>query len=232
MAEPAYVRIAGEYARRIRAGELTPGAQLPSYPELAERHGVSQIVIRKAVELLLGQGLVRTQPRRGVFVADRPNLTRVSPERQFESPESTFENEAVEPVEIRRDTRTIEADAELAEDLGVEVGSKVVHVITRASEGGRPISVSDSYQTADVPDITTAVFLEETVTDALPVASHAEWLRTPAGELVKSVYQRYLGPGEKVLMISSVSYPRNRYDAFLFRMALAPGAVQAGSSTS
>src|SRR5690606_24132731 len=106
-----------------------------------------------------------------------------------------------------RETRTIEATAELAAGLGIEIGTEVVHVATRASEGGRPISVSDSYQTADIPDITAAVFLEETVTDALPVAAHAEWLRTPAGELVKSVRQRYLGPGDEVLMLSDVSYP-------------------------
>ncbi|WP_431963590.1 GntR family transcriptional regulator [Nocardia sp. bgisy134] len=222
MSEPAYVRIAGEYARQIRSGELPPGTQLRSYSELGERHGVSQIVIRKAVELLLGQGLVRSVARRGVFVADRPNLTRVSPERQFESPETTFENESVEPVEVERDTATIAATDALAEALGIEAGADVTHVITRASEGGRPISVSDSYQPLGAADVETAAFLEETIADALPEERHAEWLRTPSGELVKSVYQRYLDRDNRVLMISKVSYPRDRYDSFLFRMALDP----------
>ncbi|WP_370011693.1 GntR family transcriptional regulator [Nocardia cyriacigeorgica] len=222
MAEPAYVRIAGEYARKIRSGELPPGTQLRSYPELAKRHGVSQIVIRNVIELLLGQGLVRTERRRGTFVAERPNLTRVSPERQFESPETTFGNESAEPVEVRRDVSTIEATEELAAQLGVDVGAEVTHTVTRASEGERPISVSDSYQPSGAADVATAAFLEETIRDAMPEAGHAEWLRTPAGDLVKSVYQRYLTADDQVLMTSKISYPRDRYDAFLFRMALNP----------
>ncbi|MBF6190555.1 GntR family transcriptional regulator [Nocardia sp. CDC186] len=225
MAEPAYVKIAGEYARKIRAGELPPGTQLRSYPELAKRHGVSQIVIRNAIELLLGQGLVRTERRKGTFVADRPNLTRVSPERQFEQPETTFENEASEPVEVERDIESVSATEDLADKLGVKVGAELTHVIVRASEGGRPISVSDSYQPVGVADVSAAAFLEETITDSLPPASHAEWLKTPSGELVKAVFQRYIDSDEQVLMISNISYPRDRYDAFLFRMALEPESV-------
>ncbi|MEU7632016.1 GntR family transcriptional regulator [Nocardia sp. NPDC049220] len=232
MTEPAYVKIAGEYARKIRAGELPAGTQLRSYPELAKRHGVSQIVIRNAIELLLGQGLVRTERRKGTFVADRPNLTRVSPERQFESPEATFENEATEPVDVERNIGTAIATDDLATKLGVEVGSEVTHVIIRASEGGRPISVSDSYQPVGAPDVSTAAFLEETITDSLPPADHAEWLKTPSGDLVKAVYQRYLAADDRVLMISNVSYPRDRYDAFLFRMALDPGSVAPGNEDS
>jgi GntR family transcriptional regulator len=49
---------------------------------MVERHAVSDIVARKAIELLQSQGLVRSVRRRGNFVADRPNLVRVSPERQ------------------------------------------------------------------------------------------------------------------------------------------------------
>ena len=85
MTQPAYVTIAGSYARAIRTGELPPGVQLPSLAEIAERHGVSDIVARKAIDLLQSQGLVRSVRRRGNFVADRPNLVRVSPERQQET---------------------------------------------------------------------------------------------------------------------------------------------------
>ncbi|MFI6907315.1 GntR family transcriptional regulator [Nonomuraea sp. NPDC050394] len=71
MSEPAYIRIACEYAKRIRGGELPSRAQLPSYKEIAEENGVSDIVVRKALDLLKNQGLVRAVPRRGVFVADQ-----------------------------------------------------------------------------------------------------------------------------------------------------------------
>lgn len=220
MAEPAYVRIAGDYARRIRGGELAPGTQLPSYAEIAQQNGVSDIVVRKALELLQSQGLVRSVRRRGIFVADRPNLVRVSPERQMETAEQSFQNESDQKIKVERETRQVSATTELAESLGVAEGQEVNHVITRATENGRPISISDTYHPLDVTDISGAAFLEETISDQLPVASHAEWLRTTPGDLVKTVHQRFLDGDDRVIMISDISYPRDRYDAFVFRMSL------------
>ncbi|GGS74124.1 GntR family transcriptional regulator [Planobispora rosea] len=220
MPEPAYVRVAGEYARRIRAGELPAGVQLPSYAEIAQQNGVSDIVVRKAIELLQSQGLVRSVRRRGIFVADRPNLVRVSPERQLESAERTFQNETDRDIRVERETEQIPATSELAEALGLTEGELITHVITRASEDGRPISISDTYHPVDVADVSGADFLEETVSDQLPTSLHAEWLRTTPGDLVKTVQQRFLSADDRIIMISNVSYPRDRYDAFVFRMAL------------
>ena len=220
MAEPAYVRIAGEYARRIRRGELAPRTQLPSYAEIAQEHGVSDIVVRKALELLQSQGLVRSVRRRGNFVADRPNLVRVSPERQMESAEQSFENESDQQVQVERETRQIPATTDLAEALGVLAGQEISHIITRATENGRPISISDTYQPLDVAGISEAAYLEETISDQLPAEAHAEWLRTTPGDLVKTVHQRFLSPDDRIIMLSDISYPRDRYDAFVFRMSL------------
>ncbi|MGK5554344.1 GntR family transcriptional regulator [Actinomadura kijaniata] len=220
MAEPAYVRIAGEYARRIRGGELPPGTQLPSYTEIAQENGVSDIVVRRALELLQSQGLVRSVRRRGVFVADRPNLVRVSPERQLEAAERSFQNESDQQIRVERDAERVSASSELAEALGIQAGEEVNHVVTRATENGRPISISDTYHPLDVADISGAAFLEETISDRMPTATHAEWLRTPPGDLVKTVHQRFISADKRVIMISDVSYPRDRYDAFVFRMTL------------
>ncbi|MES9606158.1 GntR family transcriptional regulator, partial [Actinomadura sp. NPDC000929] len=198
MAEPAYVRIAGEYARRIRRGALAPRTQLPSYAEIAQEHGVSDIVVRKALELLQSQGLVRSVRRRGNFVADRPNLVRVSPERQMESAERSFENESDQQVQVERETQQIPATPDLAEALGVPAGQEINHVITRATENGRPISISDTYQPLDVAGISEAAYLEETISDQLPAEAHAEWLRTTPGDLVKTVHQRFLSTDDRV----------------------------------
>ncbi|MBF6468877.1 MULTISPECIES: GntR family transcriptional regulator [Nocardia] len=222
MSEPAYVAIAGEIARDIRSGALPARMQLPSYSELAKQHGVSEIVIRKVIDLLLRQGLVYTIERRGTFVAARPTLVRVSPERQMEDPEVTFGNEAAageDEVRIERESSTAPADDELAALLGIAPGDDVEHIITMASEQGRPISISDSYQRPGT-DVTAADILEETLADRPPVPTHAVWLEVPSGELVKAVRQRFLKADGQVLMVSDVSYPRDRYESFVFRMAL------------
>jgi len=222
MPEPAYVTIAGTYARRIRSGELAPGTQLPSYAEIVQRHGVSEIVARKAIELLQSQGLVRSVRRRGVFVADRPNLVRVSPERQRETPEATFGNESDRDVHIDRETEQIPATVEQADAFGLAAGDTITHVITRITEDRQPVSISDTYQPVDVADASDATHLEETVADRLPTPTHAGWLRTTPGDLVKTVHQRFFAADGRLIMRSDVSYPRDRYDGFLFRMTLRP----------
>ena len=225
MPEPAYVALAGAYARRIRRAELAPGSRLPSYAELVERHGVSEIVARKAVALLQSQGLVRCVRRQGVYVADRLDLVRVSPERQRESAETSFRNESDREVAVTREIERIAADEALAELFDLAGGDPLTHVVTRATEDARPISISDTYHPVDVADASGATALEETIADRLPPPVHAQWLRTRPGELVKTVHQRFFAADGRLVMLSDVSYPRDRYDAFTFRMTLRPAAA-------
>lgn len=227
MTEPAYVQIAGDYARQIRGGQLTPGRQIPSQAEIAADYDVSNIVVRKALELLLNLGLVRSERRRGIFVADRPNLVRVSPERQMEDPEVSFGNETREDVRIDREVAVVPATDELAMEFGLAAGDQITYTVTRATEGRRPISISDTYQPQDVADTSSATVLEESVSDRLPEPEHREWLGTPAGELVKVIEQRFIATDGRTIMLSTVAYPRDRYDSFFFRMSLTDERIAA-----
>lgn len=217
--EPAYVAIAGKVARQIRSGELRPGTQLPSYPELADEHGVSEIVIRQSIGLLRSQDLVRSVRRRGTFVAERSGLVRVSPERQTEPAETSFQNDRNAQVRIERDESRIAADEEIAEALGITAGTEIRRTVTRTSEDGDPASISDTYEPLNVDEAATT--LEETVADRPPSEEHRAWLGSAAGELVRTVRQRFLA-GDRVVMLADVTYPRDRYDAMVFRMELPP----------
>lgn len=60
---------------QIKSGDLPPGAQLPAEDYLAQTYGLSRTAIRRAIELLLNEGLVsKSKGRR----------TRVREERQRE----------------------------------------------------------------------------------------------------------------------------------------------------
>lgn len=221
MTEPRYVQIANKYARDIRSGKIPVGTWLPSYAEIASSNDVSEIVVRKAVDQLRRWGLVRSVERRGTRVAERPTLTRLAPERQMESPETTFGNETDRPVSVEREIERIDATSELSSQFGVEIGDELVHVLTRAAEDGVPISISDTYHLPDqeTPD---AAYLEETLIERVPPEPHRTWLNSPEAEPVMTVHQRFLAQDERVLMISDVSYPKHRYQAYSFRMSLSP----------
>ena len=56
-------------ATSIRAGDLAPGARLPTEQELMTAMGVSRTVVREAVAALRADGLVTTRQGSGAFVA-------------------------------------------------------------------------------------------------------------------------------------------------------------------
>ncbi len=78
---PASRRIADELRRAIEAGELQPGAQLPSERELAQTYGTARNTAREAVRLLSEAGLVVAEHGRGVFVRREQPLVRLGNDR-------------------------------------------------------------------------------------------------------------------------------------------------------
>jgi GntR family transcriptional regulator len=65
---PAYLQVADDLRTQIRTGVLEPGAQLPSMTQLRQRYGVSNTVVRDALNELRHDGLVVGQQGKGVFV--------------------------------------------------------------------------------------------------------------------------------------------------------------------
>ncbi|QFG25239.1 GntR family transcriptional regulator [Actinomadura sp. WMMB 499] len=78
---PAYLRIADTLREGIRDGGFPPGSRLPTMAELRRAHGVSEIVVRQAVALLRGEGLVETRRGGGTVVRIRPPVRRVAMDR-------------------------------------------------------------------------------------------------------------------------------------------------------
>ncbi|SDY77123.1 GntR family transcriptional regulator [Citreimonas salinaria] len=68
---PRYRELSDHIARQIEEGALSPGSALPPERTLAERHGVSRVTVRKAMEQLSGRGLIEQRRGAGTFVARR-----------------------------------------------------------------------------------------------------------------------------------------------------------------
>jgi len=68
-AAPRYRQVAAELERAIAAGGLRPHDRLASERAIAERHGLSRMTARQAVELLVRRGTVYRRPGSGTFVS-------------------------------------------------------------------------------------------------------------------------------------------------------------------
>ena len=69
---PLYQQVADDIRTRIVSGEYPVGTPIPSTLKLGERHGVSQTVVRKAVEQLRDEGVLVGQPGKAVYVKALP----------------------------------------------------------------------------------------------------------------------------------------------------------------
>ena len=65
-------RVVSGLKDKILAGDLPPGAKLPSEAALLEEYAVSRTVVREAVTRLRAEGLIETQQGRGSFVLAVP----------------------------------------------------------------------------------------------------------------------------------------------------------------
>ncbi|MEM8861505.1 MAG: GntR family transcriptional regulator, partial [Chloroflexota bacterium] len=65
---PKYYQVATYLKELILSGELQPTDQSPTEEALVDQHGVSRGTVRKAIQLLIDEGLVESEQGRGSFV--------------------------------------------------------------------------------------------------------------------------------------------------------------------
>ncbi len=68
--ERLYQQIVEQIEKRVVAGDLKLGDQLPSERELGEQFGVSRTAVREAIKILREKGLIEVRPGRGTFVTN------------------------------------------------------------------------------------------------------------------------------------------------------------------
>ena len=68
-AEFPFEQLAAILRDRITSGEYAPGSRMPTLLKLEQDSGLSPMTVRRAVRLLVAEGLVKSVPGRGTFVA-------------------------------------------------------------------------------------------------------------------------------------------------------------------
>lgn len=73
-------RVLNEIGQSIVRGELAPGDQLPNADDWSAAHGVSRTVLREAIKVLAGKGIVESRPRIGTRVRPRKDWNFLDPD--------------------------------------------------------------------------------------------------------------------------------------------------------
>jgi DNA-binding GntR family transcriptional regulator len=66
--EPTYLQLVRILQEQITSGELRPGDRLPSESQLCKHHDVSPMTVRRAINILVDQGVVLAEQGKGTFV--------------------------------------------------------------------------------------------------------------------------------------------------------------------
>ena len=121
--EPPYHQLAAILRREISTGRLRPGDRLPSEAQLCELYEVSPMTVRRALNILLDEGLATASRGRGTFV--KPLVLSTA----------TFGLQALEDLFSSEDTtvrflsvKTIKGTPRISENLAVPVDAKVITI--------------------------------------------------------------------------------------------------------
>ena len=135
---PLYRQIRGLILRSLESGEWGPGELIPSESELAERFGVSQGTVRKAIDEMAAENLLIRRQGKGTFVA-----THADPHSFFRFLRvAANEGELGERVSIPIECWRAKAGADVARILAVEVGAPII-IIRRVLRFGNEPAVFD-----------------------------------------------------------------------------------------
>ena len=139
---PLYVQLMNEVEKSIKNGEYKPGDKLLTETEMAKKYGVSLITVRKAIGSLMEEGLVVRKQGKGTYVT-KPKLSRNM--KKLQSFSEMCAQMGVVPGAKMLANHLVAADGKIAEALGIEQGSNVVHISRLRYADREPVQIETSY---------------------------------------------------------------------------------------
>ncbi|MDQ0473398.1 phosphonate metabolism transcriptional regulator PhnF [Labrys wisconsinensis] len=130
-------QIVAALRRDIREGIYAPGIRLPREHDFCDRFGVSRFTVRRALESLEREGLVRIEPKRGAFVTDQILSYRLGNRTRYSE---NIRRSGFSPGQIVLGSRTDIADPVVREALDLPLGSEVLVIEGLGEADGIPIS--------------------------------------------------------------------------------------------
>ena len=144
--ELKYATLRATLADDIAAG-LAPHDPLPSERTLMTTYGVSRMTVRRALSLLVDDGLVYRRRGSGTYVADPAMITKTLSLTSFS--EDVHERGMTPGASTQR-VRWLPAEADVAADLGISPGTEVVHLERVRTADGIPLCIEEVWLSADL----------------------------------------------------------------------------------
>ena len=168
-------RIVEAVEQDITAGTLAPGARLPTEAQMSARFAVNRHTVRRALEEMSRNGLVRVEQGRGSFVAEDVLDYTVGPRTRFSE---WIRRHNKEPSGRTLDLRELPADSAVAAGLGLRAGARIVRLERLCLADGQPVSVGlHHFPAARFPKLLAALRSAVSISVALAQSGVADYRR-------------------------------------------------------
>jgi len=178
---PYYYQLKQILSEFIKIGELKIRPLSPPERGPCSRYQVSRITIRRALDLLMQEGLICRERGRGTFVT-KPPLEQPS---QIISFTEQMKSMGLKPSTRVLETRIISQDSELAERLLLRVEEEIISIKRLRLADNEPVALENSY----LPHKIYPRILSEDLTGSLTriVEDKYHWRLKNASQTVKAV---------------------------------------------
>ncbi len=139
---PLYAVLETQIAAGIAGGEFPVGSQLPTEDNLIQRFAVSRTTVRKAIQNLSSRGLIEIRRGTGTFVA-QPRITQDLTELTGFVEDMAALGHAATARLI--DRNVVAADVQVAQHLGLAVGTRVIRIRRVRLANGVGMSLDETY---------------------------------------------------------------------------------------
>lgn len=135
-----YMQVEQDVVRRINSGQYRVGEPIPSQRALADIYGVSEITVRKALDLLVSRGYLQRIQGKGTFVTER-KINRVLNLMSY--------TEEMRSKGLDAETKVLQLELltndEIAKKLGIFPSQEIVKVERLRLIDGKPHALQTSY---------------------------------------------------------------------------------------
>ncbi len=142
-----YIKVYNTIREKIETGDYPKGSFLPTESELQSQFNVSRITVRKAVELLSGEGFVRVQQGRGTEVLDHRTSQKLNYVSSFME---TLTERGYRVWSKNSSIERLNPPIRVAEELGIAPETEVVRLYRIRMANERPIAIMINYVKSEI----------------------------------------------------------------------------------
>jgi DNA-binding GntR family transcriptional regulator len=139
--EPSYAQLVRILQEQIDEGVLRPGDKLPSESQLCTYHGVSHMTIRRAINILVEQGVIVAEQGRGTFVKPMQFWEATFSLGQLQK---LFTNEVGTRIKIL-EASIRQSNEKVALKMSMKKGQRILYIRRLISWQDRPIMYHREY---------------------------------------------------------------------------------------